>query len=79
LFHRWQIYSKKSGWQTQSNIGFEVNGGRDGGYRGYTFKQNIRAGEWRVLVETETGKTIATHRFTLKEASETPQAIVFKY
>jgi len=79
LFHRWQIYSKKHGWQTQSNIGFEVNGGRDGGYRGYTFKQNISAGEWRVLVETENGNTIAMHNFTLKEGQEAPQTIVFKY
>jgi len=79
LFHRWQIYSKKTGWQTQSNIGFEVNGGRDGGYRGYTFKQNIRAGEWRVLVETENGKTIAMHNFTLKEGQDAPQTIVFRY
>jgi hypothetical protein len=79
LFHRWQIYSPTHGWQTQSNIGFEVNGGRDGGYRGYTFKQNIRAGEWRVLVETENGKTIAAHHFTLKEGHDAPQTIIFKY
>lgn len=82
LFHRWQILqkSKKSQtWLTQSYIGFEVNGGRDGGYRGYTYKQNIRAGEWRVVVETENGKTIAVHNFKLKEGHEAPQTITFKY
>lgn len=82
LFHRWQLLqtSKKGKtWLTQSYIGFEVNGGRDGGYRGYTYKQNIRAGEWRVVVETENGKTIAVHHFKLKEGQEAPQTITFKY
>ena len=82
LFHRWQILQKSqksNTWLTQSYIGFEVNGGRDGGYRGYTYKQNIRVGEWRVVVETEAGKTIAVHNFILKEGQETPQTITFKY
>ncbi len=82
LFHRWQILQKSKKddtWLTQSYIGFEVNGGRDGGYRGYTYKQNIRAGAWRVVVETENGKTIAVHNFKLKEGQEAPQTITFKY
>jgi hypothetical protein len=82
LFHRWQILQKTrqgNTWLTQSYIGFDVTGGRDGGYRGYTYKQNIRAGEWRVIVETASGKTIASHRFTLKEGQTAPQTTTFKY
>lgn len=67
LYHRWQIYSKKQGWVTTSHIGFSLSGGRYNGFRGYTYKQNLSAGDWRVSVETENEKTIAVHNFTIKE------------
>jgi Protein of unknown function (DUF2914) len=65
LYHRWQIYTKKQGWVTTSHIGFSLNGGRYNGFRGYTYKQNLSAGDWRVSVETENEKTIAVHEFTI--------------
>ncbi|MGB2832042.1 MAG: DUF2914 domain-containing protein [Methylotenera sp.] len=65
LYHRWQHYDKKSGWQTLSRVGFSLSGGRDGGFRGYTFKQNLPTGDWRVSVETENEKTVAVHEFTV--------------
>ena len=65
LFHNWQIHTKK-GWVTQSRAGFALDGGRYGGYRVYTFKSNITAGDWRVSIETEDGKTLAIHTFTVE-------------
>lgn len=70
LFHNWQIYTKQ-GWVTQSRASFGLNGGRNGGYRGYTYKSNIAAGDWRVRVETENNKTIAIQSFTV-EMAQTP-------
>ena len=64
LFHNWQLRTK-NGWVTQSRAGFSLNGGRNGGYRGYTFKNNIAAGDWRVKIETENNKTIAIQSFTI--------------
>jgi Protein of unknown function (DUF2914) len=78
LYHRWQIHTKK-GWLTQSYIGFSVSGGRYDGFRGYTFKQNLSAGDWRVLVETENQKTIAIHNFTLQAGQSTAPQITVKY
>ncbi len=66
LYHRWQYYDKTQGWQTQSRIGFDVSGGRYDGFRGYTYKQNLAEGDWRVSVETENEKTIAVHKFSVK-------------
>jgi len=66
LYHRWQYYDKKQGWQTQSRIGFDLSGGRNDGFRGYTYKQNLAEGDWRVSVETENEKTIAVHKFSVK-------------
>jgi hypothetical protein len=67
LVHHWQYHDEKAGWQTRSRIGFSLAGGRQGGYRGYSFKQNLTPGEWRIAVETEDGRTVATHRFDLSD------------
>ena len=78
LFHNWQIYTKKGG-VTQSRAGFALNGGRYGGYRVYTFKSNIAAGDWRVSIETEDGKTLAVHAFTVELAQTPALKIVQNY
>ena len=78
LFHNWQIHTKK-GWVTQSRAGFALNGGRSGGYRGYTYKSNIAAGDWRVRVETDNNKTIAIHAFTITTGKIPPQHIMQLY
>jgi len=67
LVHHWQYHDEKTGWQTRSRIVFSLAGGRQGGYRGYSYKQNLNPGEWRVSVETEDGRTVATHRFELSD------------
>lgn len=65
LQHRWQFHDDKEGWVTRSAIPFSLSGGRQGGYRGYTYKQNLAPGEWRVRVETENGRTVTVHRFEI--------------
>ncbi len=71
LFHNWQLHTK-NGWVTQSYAGFALNGGRNDGYRGYTYKSNVVAGDWRVRVENETNKTIAVHYFTVSTGAAQP-------
>lgn len=54
IFHRWQYYdSNKDEWLTINRLGYRIVGGRDGGYRGFTYKRNLAPGEWRVDIETE--------------------------
>lgn len=65
LRHRWQRHDGKRGWVTYSDIPFSLAGGREGGYRAYTFKRNVTPGYWRVRVETENGRTVAVHRFEI--------------
>jgi hypothetical protein len=78
LFHRWQLYDKKLGWKTQSYIGFSLVGGRENGFRGYTYKQNLAAGDWRVAVETENQKTVTVYAFSIKPVA-TPTATVTRF
>ena len=54
IYHNWQFYNEFAGeWQRSDRMNYKISGGRDGGYRGYTFKRNVAAGLWRVDVETE--------------------------
>ncbi len=75
LYHRWEHYDKKQGWQTQSRIGFDLSGGRYNGFRGYTYKQNLAEGDWRVSVETENEKTIAVHSFSVEAIQASPSRV----
>lgn len=54
ILHRWQWYNETTGeWEIVEDIGYDIKGGRDGGYRGYTFKNNVKSGLWKVEVITE--------------------------
>ncbi len=65
LYHRWLRHDEKKGWVTVSRIGFGLSGGRQGGFRGLTYKQNLSEGEWKIKVETADERTVATHRFQI--------------
>lgn len=77
LVHHWQFHDATSGWQTRSRIGFGLAGGRHGGYRGYSYKQNLTPGAWRVAVETEDGRTVAVHHFKLSNTPRAPDAAMW--
>ncbi len=75
LFHDWQRHTKR-GWVLQSRAGFTVSGGRYDGFRGYTYKSDPAAGDWRVVIKTENEKTIAVHQFTVKNISDANTATI---
>lgn len=71
IVHEWQ-YRKDGDWVASSRIAFPIYGGADGGYRGYSTKQNIAPGAWRVSVETERGQVVGRVRFDVEPASQAP-------
>lgn len=74
ISHRWQWYSvKKKAWLTRSVVTFAVNGGRDGGYRGYTVKRNPAEGDWRVDITTIDNRLVGRVSFTLAYQNPPPQ------
>lgn len=77
LYHRWEFLDPVKGWQTVERIGFDLTGGRNNGFRGYTYKENLKYGEWRVIVETEYERTITMEEFVLKE-EDTRQKKILK-
>ncbi len=71
IFHRWKRYNPETGkWEVTDDIGFEVAGGRDRGYRGYTYKNNLREGQWKVDVITEEELVLGVVDFVIKNTSE---------
>jgi len=76
IVHRWEHYESETGkWVTANRISFPTTGGRVEGYRGYSAKENLEEGKWRVSVETPSGQTIGRIRFDV-ERVDTPPALI---
>jgi hypothetical protein len=69
--HRWELFDEKNGeWRTTSLVPFRISGGRQTGYRGFTYKQNVVPGRWRVTAESESGAAIGVVEFRLVQGGE---------
>lgn len=67
IYHRWEFYNEETrDWETRSRLSFNISGGRDAGYRGYSQKSNLESGRWRVTVETQRGQILGRIPFTLQ-------------
>jgi MFS family permease len=67
IYHHWYSRPDKTGaFSPVDRIPIRIQGGREGGYRAYTFKQGLVAGDWRVDVETEDGRVLGRVRFTVE-------------
>ena len=76
IVHRWQRYDSKTGhWRTISTVVFPINGGREGGYRGYTIKHDPEPGDWRVDIDTSEGHLIGRLAFKVERATAAPPKI----
>ena len=66
ILHEWQKYDAATGeWLTKATVRYPIIGGRDGGYRGYSFIKDVSAGKWRVNVVTQYGQLIGRISFTI--------------
>ncbi len=69
VVHVWEYEDKEAGkWVTLHRFSFPIVGGRDGGYRGYSIKESVRTGRWRVSVETATGELLGRETFLVVRA-----------
>lgn len=54
MIHRWTWYNDSTNeWELVEDIDFDITGGRNGGFRGYSYKSNVKAGLWKVQVITK--------------------------
>ncbi|WP_046758329.1 DUF2914 domain-containing protein [Kordia jejudonensis] len=79
--HRWNYYNPDTEtWQLMDEMTYEITGGRDHGYRGYTYKENIIDGHWRVdVVTTEESLLLGVIEFEIiSKAPKKPVKLVTK-
>ena len=66
ITHEWQWYEPQTKrWESLDRITFNIVGGQDRGYRGYTFKSNLRAGLWRVNILTASGQLVGREQINV--------------
>ncbi|GEM_PF-152025 len=71
LYHVWRFDDpRKHGWVETTRIGFPIHGGRQDGFRGYSFKQSLTPGRWEVRAETETGRVLGTIHFRVETTAD---------
>ena len=46
-------------WENMDQVPVAIKGGREEGFRAFTFKSNYDAGEWKIVVETSSGAEIS--------------------
>lgn len=73
IFHRWSRYDEVHGWVEMARLPIAITGGRQDGYRGFSFKQNVAQGDWRVDVITEQGQIMG--RMNMTVVTQPPQAL----
>lgn len=68
IAHRWKWYNPNTrSWEVTDRIEYEITGGREGGYRGFTYKSGLMTGEWEVDVITDTDQVIGIVRFRISD------------
>lgn len=75
----WQYYDETAKeWQTVQSVTLPLRGGRDKGYRGFTYRTAPKPGKWRVDFETVDGRLIGRVRFTVEqgEPAEPLKAVI---
>jgi hypothetical protein len=74
VYQKWLFYNEKAGfYETRSRTGYDLYGGRDAGYRGYTYKRSLEPGQWRIDLETEDERLLGRLKFTIVAAQDTLQ------
>lgn len=81
VYHHWYYRPNDSRpFVHADKIPLKISGGREGGYRAYSFKQGLDPGDWRVDVETENGRIIGRVAVTvLSQAEEQPRLTTVSY
>lgn len=62
---RWLRRDDLTGWESSDAVPVSISGGREEGFRGFTFKQNYQPGHWQVRIETSDGREIGRIGFTV--------------
>lgn len=72
IVHDWQWLAPGKGWQTQQRVSVPITGGREDGFRFYTYKSAPQPGQWQVNIQTFDGRGVGRVRFAVEEQAVPP-------
>lgn len=76
IAHHWFRFDETSGeWVDRGRPSFPIRGGREGGYRGFSYTSGVEEGRWRVDIETQRGQVLGRVRFRIELVEEAPRRI----
>jgi hypothetical protein len=68
IVHQWQRYDETARrWVDDQRAAYATRGGRQEGYRGYSYRTIQTPGRWRVVIETERGQELGRIHFKIVE------------
>ncbi|MFZ3229804.1 MAG: DUF2914 domain-containing protein [Pseudobdellovibrio sp.] len=68
----WFQQDKKGIWLSTDKVPLKVQGGREEGFRGFAYKSNYTAGNWKIVVETSSGIEISRLYFEIISVDKNP-------
>lgn len=72
IYHHWYFRpTSERPFMHADRIPIKISGGREGGYRAYSFKQRLDPGDWRVDVESQDGRIIGRVSVQVEGPGET--------
>lgn len=66
IIHTWEYKDPDDGWIEIAELPFVVTGGRDEGFRGYSYLTSTHEGKWRVTVQTARGQVLGRIPFRVE-------------
>lgn len=71
IYHHWYFRPNSDRPFTHADkIPIKISGGREGGYRAYSFKQGLDPGDWRVDIEASDGRIVGRVSVTVEAQTE---------
>jgi hypothetical protein len=80
IVHHWQVKNSEDDWMTTDRHGNLIRqGGRDGGWRSYSYKKNLTPGKWRIEVKTAGGRLLGRIPLEITPTNERPKELKIDY
>lgn len=73
IVYDWQYYDTVGEkWTSENKTSFHLTGGRQEGFRIYSYRINLADGKWRVYIETPRGQVLGRQEFNIENVAQSP-------
>ena len=79
LTHRWERQDELGEWHAAREARFMLAGGRENGFRGYSWINRPRPGLWRISLVAEGGRVLAEQTFEIAPGPPDPESSALRH